>query len=183
MIVGIIIGATLALLLLWANNMRRRLAALAENINHAMNQIGIQLSSRFDALAALLELAKGYAARETVPLMDGIQARRHAIFAASAPDEVLQQVRLISETLAQIAALAEKYPALRADAAYAERLSAVECYEKMIRTSILIYNDSVAKFNQELQSLPFSLPGGLFGFHCKEYLLISEAESKPLRSG
>lgn len=183
MIIGILIGAMLALLLLWANNMRRRLAALAENIHHAMNQIGIQLSSRFDALAALLELAKGYAARETVPIMEGIQSRRHAIFAASAPDDVLQQVSLISETLAQIAALAEKYPALQADAAYAERLCAAECYEKMIRTSSLIYNDSVAKFNHELQSLPISLLGRLFGFHLKEYLPIAGEESKaPRRS-
>ena len=32
-----------------------------ENINHSMNQIGVQLSSRFDALLSLLDFTKKYA--------------------------------------------------------------------------------------------------------------------------
>jgi LemA protein len=33
---------------------------LDENIRNAMSQIGVQFSSRFDALTVLLDLTKGY---------------------------------------------------------------------------------------------------------------------------
>ena len=55
----IIIAVVLVLLVLWVMNTQRTLVAMDENINNAMSQIGVQLSSRFDALTALLDLTKG----------------------------------------------------------------------------------------------------------------------------
>ena len=46
------------LAVVWLSYVRRRLSELNENVNTAMNQIGLQLSSRFRALEALLELAR-----------------------------------------------------------------------------------------------------------------------------
>ena len=43
------------LAVVWLSYVRRRLSELNENVNTAMNQIGLQLSSRFRALEALLE--------------------------------------------------------------------------------------------------------------------------------
>ena len=43
------------LAVVWLIYVRRRLSELNENVNTAMNQIGLQLSSRFRALEALLE--------------------------------------------------------------------------------------------------------------------------------
>ena len=51
-------GAILAILLVWIISVQRRLVGMDENINNAMSQIGVQLSSRFDALSALLDLTK-----------------------------------------------------------------------------------------------------------------------------
>ncbi|MEA4841863.1 MAG: hypothetical protein VB134_01645 [[Clostridium] symbiosum] len=42
------------------NHHKRRLVVLDENIRNAMSQIGVQFSSRFDALTVLLDLTKGY---------------------------------------------------------------------------------------------------------------------------
>ena len=44
------------LAVVWLSYICRRLSELNENVNTAMNQIGLQLSSRFRALEALLEL-------------------------------------------------------------------------------------------------------------------------------
>lgn len=53
MTIGILIlGIVVILLVLWAISTQRKLAVMDENINNAMAQIGVQLSSRFDALAA-----------------------------------------------------------------------------------------------------------------------------------
>ena len=51
------------LAVVWLSYVRRRLSELNENVNTAMNQIGLQLSSRFRALEALLELARTTAFR------------------------------------------------------------------------------------------------------------------------
>ena len=74
---GIIIIAIIAVILvLWAISVQRKLVVMDENINNAMSQIGVQLSSRFDALTALLDLTKGYAAHESQTLIETIKSRR-----------------------------------------------------------------------------------------------------------
>ena len=40
----------------------------------------------------------------------------------------------------------------------------------MVRTSRLIYNDSVTKLNRELRLFPTSLVVGLLGFRMRDYL-------------
>jgi len=71
----IMTGAILVILVLWFISTQRALAMLDENINNAMSQIGVQLSSRWDALSALLDLTKGYAEHEYKTLSETIKAR------------------------------------------------------------------------------------------------------------
>lgn len=166
----IIIGAVAAILVIWIITVRRRLVAMDENINNAMSQIGVQLSSRFDALSALLDLTKGYAEHESKTLIETIKSRRSVITATSTPKDVQQQEGVISEALGRISMVAEQYPQLKANENYAKCMNAVDSYEKMVSTSRLIYNDSVTKLNREIRMFPVSMIAGLFGFHQREYL-------------
>ena len=169
-----IVGAVAALLVMWSISIQRRLVGMDENVNHAMSQIGVQLSSRFDALTALLELTKGYAAHESQTLIETIRLRRSVITAASAPQDVLKQEGVISEALGRISMVAEQYPDLKANENYVRCMNAVDSYEKMVRTSRLIYNDSVTKLNRELRMFPTSLLAGILGFRQREYLEAAE---------
>ena len=178
---GIVLAVVLVLLIVWAVHTQRKLAVMDENINSAMGQIGVQLSSRFDALTALLELAADCAAGETQPLMDTVRARRSAITACSAPEDVLRQEELIDRTLGGITALAGQHPELKSNESFAKRMKAVDCYEKMLRTSALIYNDSVTRLNRELRVFPTSLLGSLFGFRRRGYLEAAEKKADPTR--
>ena len=76
MTILIIIVLLVILVAGWVMSTQRRLVVMDENINNAMSQIGVQLSSRFDALTALLDLAKGYAAHESQTLIETIKSRR-----------------------------------------------------------------------------------------------------------
>ena len=158
----------------WVMSTQRRLVVMDENINNAMSQIGVQLSSRFDALTALLDLAKGYAAHESQTLIETIKSRRSVITAKSTPQDVLQQEGVISEGLGRISMVAERYPELKADKGYAKCMDAVDSYEKMVRTSRLIYNDSVTKLNREIRMFPVSLIAGMLGFRQRDYLEARE---------
>lgn len=176
---GIIIAAAAAVLLLavWAVSCQRKLAVMDENVSNAMAQIGVQLSSRFDALTALLDLTKGYAAHESQTLIETIRSRRSVITAASSPDDVVEQEDVISQAMGRIAMVVEKYPELRASESYAKCMNAVDSYEKMVRTSRLIYNDSVTKLNRELRMFPTSLLAGAFGFRQRDYLEAAEEKA------
>ena len=114
----------LLLLAVWVGAIYRRLRELDDNIKIAMEQIGLQLSSRFRALEALLELT----------------------------------------------AVAESRPAIKADKTYQRCIEAANCYNRMIYTSSLIYNDSVTRFNNTLKQKHFAPLAGLLGFAPREYL-------------
>ena len=174
MTILIIIALLVILVAGWVMSTQRRLVVMDENINNAMSQIGVQLSSRFDALTALLDLAKGYAAHESQTLIETIKSRRSVITAKSTPQDVLQKEGVISEALGRISMVAERYPELKADKGYAKCMDAVDSYEKMVRTSRLIYNDSVTKLNREIRMFPVSLIAGMLGFRQRDYLEARE---------
>ena len=52
---------------------------------------------------------------------------------------------------------------------------AVESYEKMIRTSSLIYNDSAEKLNKALDVFPVKLLAELLGIRRREYIEKEDA--------
>lgn len=166
----ITIIAIVALIILWVISTQRKLVVLDENVSNAMSQIGVQLSSRFDALTALLDLTKGYAKHESETLIETIKSRRRVITAKSTPDDVLRQEGIISEALGRIAMVTEQYPELKANETYIKTMDAVQTFENMVRTSRLIYNDSVTKLNREIRMFPVSIIAGALGFRQREYL-------------
>ncbi|MEG1972775.1 MAG: LemA family protein [Oscillospiraceae bacterium] len=178
MVIALIAMGILAfILVMWVISTQRRLVVLDENISNAMSQIGVQLSSRFDALTALLDLTKGYAEHESKTLIETIKSRRSVITAKSTPDEVVQQEGIISEALGKISMVSERYPELKANENYSKTMDAVNQYEKTVRTSRLVYNDSVTKLNRSIRMFPVSLIAGSFGFTQRDYLEEQEAKA------
>jgi LemA protein len=166
----IAIAVIAVIVITWLISTQRKLVVLDENVSNAMSQIGVQLSSRFDALTALLDLTKGYAKHESETLIETIKSRRSVITAKSTPDEVLRQEGVITEALGRIAMVTEQYPELKANQTYIKTMDAVQAYENMVRTSRLIYNDSVTKLNREIRMFPVSMIAGVLGFGQRDYL-------------
>ena len=173
----IVIVVLLAAVVLWIVSTQRKLVVLDENISNAMSQIGVQLSSRFDALTALLDLTKGYAKHESETLIETIKSRRSVITAKSTPNDVLRQEGVISEALGRIAMVTEQYPELKANQTYIKTMDAVQTFENMVRTSRLIYNDSVTKLNREIRMFPVSMIAGMMGFRQRDYLAEQTAKA------
>jgi len=177
MLASIAIVAIAAFAVLWLVSVHRRLSILDENIDSAMNQLGVQLSCRFDSLMSLLELIKSFSPCESEALIQAVNFRRGAISAKSTPAEVLRQEAAISEALKWIETITEQRPALRESPDYIRAMDAMETFDSMVRISRLIYNESVARLNQEIRSFPVSLVAELLGFRQREYL---ELTSEPM---
>lgn len=167
----ITIAVFVAVIVLWVISTKRRLVVLNENISNAMSQIGVQLSIRFDALMALLDLTKGYTGQESETLIETMKSRRCMITAKSKTDDVLYQEVIIAEVLGRVAMVTEQYPNLKANQNYIKTMDAVKTFENMVRTSRLIYNDSVTKLNREIRMFPVLMIAGMLGFRQREYLV------------
>ena len=91
------------LAVVWLSYVRRRLSELNENVNTAMNQIGLQLSSRFRALEALLELARTHGLSAQLVLLPP------SINALSTPAQVLEQEQHLAQAMSYITVAAESH--------------------------------------------------------------------------
>ena len=170
----IIVFLIIVIFVLWCISVRRRLAALNENIDHAMSRIGVQLSSLFDVLTALVDLLQGYDVQESQTLTENIKACRSLMTATATSDDVRKQECAIFGALSRISKAASLYPQIKENEKYVKCMNAIDNYEKMIHTSRLIYNDHVTRFNRELRLFPTALLGGILGFHERDYLEVAE---------
>lgn len=167
--IGIIVALLVILLAVWLISVQRRLVVLDENIKNAMSQIGVQLSSWYDATLALLELAEVYdtAMGEKA---DRLRAERGMVTAESDPAQAAGQEQLLSEIRQVLQAIAEQYPKVQEEPGYRKYLNAAESYEKMLHTSGLIYNDTVSKYNGTIRLFSVNVAARLLHFHKKAYL-------------
>ena len=156
----LIIAALLLILLgSWLLSVRHKLSVLDENAGSAMSQIGVQLASRFDALNMLLRLPELYALPVVPAILEEIQAKQAPITAESTSAAV------IAHALSRLSAVDGYHTALASTPDGLRCLNAMNGYEKMLRTSYLIYNDSAAGLNRVLDRFPVSLAARLLGFH------------------
>lgn len=161
--------AIIVIAVLWFVSTQRKLVAMDENINNAMSQIGVQLSSRWDALTALLDLTKGYAEHEYKTISDTIKMRT-AISSKSSAEDVNRQENILTEAMGKIMAVAESYPELKANENYIKTMDSVNQYEEMVRKSRLVYNDSVTKLNRTIRMFPASVAAGILRIGSRDYL-------------
>ena len=57
-------------------------------------------------------------------------------------------------------------------------MDAVNTYENMVRTSRMVYNDSVTKLNRQIRMFPISIVAGMLGFSQRDYLEEISAKSE-----
>ncbi|MDO5140089.1 MAG: LemA family protein [Eubacteriales bacterium] len=174
MTIIIIAAAVLLLSVLYIAKIRQQLTIMNENINNAMSQIGVQLSSRYDVVTALAELVGEYDAGESRAMLEAIRSSRNTVDAQSLPSEVTRQEKIMEELLCRIAAAAERYPQLKNDPRYLRYLNAAERYENMICTGCMIYNDSVSKLNRIIHRLPVRQTEKVLGISRREYIEMAD---------
>lgn len=173
----IIVLAIIAIIVLWAISLQRKLVSQDEMCKNSMSQIGVQQQSRWDDLTALVELVKSYNEHEYNTLKDVI-AQRKDINGTSTASDVEAQEKAMSGLLRDIKVVAEQYPDLKANDNYAKLMDSVNTYENQVRMSRMVYNDTATKFNTTVRQFPNSLLAGMFGFSAKDYLKEPEGKTE-----
>jgi len=139
---------------------------------NAYAQIDVQLKRRHDLIPNLVETAKGYLKHERETLEAVVRARNAAVSAtataAASPGDPAAMKGLagaegaLGASLSRLLAVAESYPALKADATMTRLMEELSSTENRIAFSRQAFNDSVMAYNTARETFPGMLLAGSF---------------------
>jgi len=140
-----------------------RLVALRQAWRRAFADIDVQLKQRHDLVPNLVETVKGYAAHESGVFTQVTQARAAAMRASSVPEKSAAEGAL-SGALANLFAVAENYPQLKANENFRALQEELTDLENKIAAARRFLNNSVAEYNTAIQQFPGVIFANMFGF-------------------
>ncbi|WP_035849648.1 LemA family protein [Kitasatospora azatica] len=182
---GVIVGAVIAVLVLalvgWVARIHNRLVRLRNQTQASWAQIDVQLKRRLDLIPNLVETTRGYAEHERSTFEAVAAARSSAAVEGLGATDRAAAEQLLSSSLAQLLALGEAYPALKADGRFAKLQSELATAEDKIAYARQFFNSAVQSYNTALETFPANLVAG-FGAHApKEYFEAEAAAQEPVR--
>ena len=177
-IIIIVVVAVVALLIFWGIGVQNKLVKADEISKNALKQINVQQMSRYDAIKALVKLTREYAGYEGETLEKVIAQRRITSSPNPTVADINRNEQALSGLTAQVTAVAEQYPQLKASEGYLNTMKDIKNYEENVRLSRMTFNDTVTRFNNQARMFPGSIVASMLGFAPKEYLAddVSKAE-------
>jgi LemA protein len=142
-----------------------RLVRLRNRAEAAWSDIDVYLVRRHELIPNLVETVRAYAAHERETL-EAVVAARSSAAAVEGAGPAAQETaeRVLDGAVRRLAAVAEAYPELRADAAFRELAAELSATERKVAFSRQLYNDTVTAFATAAQSFPGLLLAGPLGF-------------------
>ncbi|MDQ0392313.1 LemA family protein [Labrys monachus] len=139
--------------------------------------IDVQLRRRADLIPNLVETVKGYATHEKGVFEAVTQARAASLGAKGVGAKSAAEGGL-QAALANLFAVAEAYPTLKADANFRDLQSQLSGIEDDIQASRRYYNGAARNFNTQIESFPSNLIANAFHFQKAEYFEIGDEAAR-----
>lgn len=151
------------------------LIAMRNDIDKSWANIDVLLKQRHDEVPRLVDVCKGYMQyeRETLQMLTEARSRYAA---AATLNQKVQASSGVSDSLGKVFAVAEKYPALQANASFLELQKRISELESQIADRREFYNNSITLFNTRLQQMPDVLVARLFSIQPRFMFVVSAAE-------
>ena len=156
---------------------RNSMVASRNQVEEAWSGIDVQLKRRHDLVPNLVETVKGYATHEQAVFTKTTEARAEAMKAGTV--EATQQAEAkLSGALADLRAVAENYPNLRATENFQQLQRDLNEIEDEIQAARRIYNSNVQAYNTKIQIFPNSIIANSGGFTAREFFEIETAAER-----
>ena len=178
--VWVILGIVAAIAL-FAIVIYNRLVALRQTRENAFADIDVQLLQRADLVPNLVETVKGYATHEKQLFENVTDARARAMSGGSVNDKIAANNQL-SGALMNLMAVAENYPALKADANFAQLQSELSNIENALAASRRFFNNATSEYNTAIQQFPAVLFAGALGFKQEPFFELDEAKKAAVQT-
>ena len=171
----IVIIAIVVVVGLWLMGTYNRLVKLRNLKEEGWSGMDVQLKRRFDLIPNLVETVKGYAAHEKETLENVTMARSAVSSAGGDPAARMQAENMLTGTLRSLFAVAENYPALKANENFLQLQEQLSKLEDEIQMSRRYYNGTARNLNTAVQSFPAVLIARSFGFSEAPFFEADEA--------
>jgi LemA protein len=177
----IVLVVIVVVLVLMGVGMYNSLVSLKQQTQNAFSQIDVQLKRRYDLIPNLVETAKGYMKYEGETLQNVIAARNRAVGATTVGEKAAAESEVRS-ALANVFALSEAYPDLKANQQMQSLMEELKSTENKIAFARQYYNDIVTTYNTKLQTFPSSIMAGVGNFKPREMFELEDAaEREPVK--
>jgi LemA protein len=152
-----------------------RLVALRQTYKNAFADIDVQLKMRHDLIPNLVETVKGYAAHEASVFETVTEARASAMRATSIPEKSAAE-GMLSGALANLFAVAENYPQLKANENFRQLQDQLSDLESKIAAARRFFNNAVAEYNTSIAQFPAVIFAGVLGFGAADMFALDPVE-------
>ncbi|MGN6280656.1 LemA family protein [Frateuria sp.] len=176
---GFILGVGLVVVVLaYGVSIYNSLVRLKHNAVTAWSNIDVLLKQRHDELPKLVEVCKQYLQYEQPALERIVQARANVAQArqAGSPEAVGRAESELRGGLANLYAVAENYPDLKANESFRALQSRVSGLENAIADRRESYNDTANDLNIRREQFPDRIVAGIAHIRSMELLKFASAE-------
>jgi LemA protein len=171
-----ILGIAAALVAL-AVGLYNKLVRLRNSSESAWSDIDVQLKRRHNLIPNLVETVKGYASHEQKTFREVTEARGRAAQASGAADQSGAE-NALGRAIANLFAVAEAYPDLRANQNFLELQKELTSIEAAIQNARRYYNAIVRDLNTACDAFPSNLVANRFDITKKDYFEIEEPAAR-----
>lgn len=168
-IILVLIGLLIVVLIAIYN----RFIRVRNLVEEGWSGIDVQLKRRANLIPNLVEAIKGYMGHERDLLSKVTELRAQSMSA----QEVSEKARfegLLSRSLANVFAVAEGYPDLKANQNFMELQKQLAEIEEQIHMARRYYNGTVRNLNIQVESFPSNIIAALFNFTRADFFEIED---------
>ena len=150
-----------------------KLVRLKNLVEEGWSGIDVQLKRRANLIPNLIETVKGYMGHER-DLLSKVTELRAQSMSARDVGEKGRLEGLLSRSLANVFAVAEGYPDLKASQNFSELRTQLSDIEEQIQLARRYYNGTVRNMNIQVESFPSNIVAGIFNFTEAEFFEIED---------
>ncbi len=191
-IILVVLGILVALVVavgLWVSGIFNRLVTLRQGTDAAWAQVQNVYQRRADLIPNLVNTVSGAANFEKSTLAEIVEARasvgRVTLPAGGAPTDPAQFAQFekaqgqLGSALSRLLVVSERYPDLKATAAFRDLQAQLEGTENRISVERGRFNEAVQAYNTAVQRFPAAIFAGMFGHTPRPYFAATAGAERP----
>src|SRR5579859_847192 len=156
---------------------RNQMAIEREAVNAAWAQVDVVLQRRADLIPNLVETVKGFAKQEQAVIKEVTDARA-ALGGARNPQEKIQANSQLDGALSRLLVVVENYPQLKSNENFLRLQDELAGTENRIAVERRKYNETVQKYNTDIELFPNNIAASMFGFQRNDAYFKTEGAAR-----
>ena len=156
---------------------RNELITERESINGAFAQVDTALQRRNDLIPNLVETVKGMAKQEQY-VIDSVTKARAAMLGAQTPAAKIQADADLRSAIGRLMVVVENYPQIKSNENFLRLQDELAGTENRIAVERRKYNETVQRYNTDIELFPKNISASLFGFKREDAYFKADVGAK-----